>query len=322
MKILFMGTPDFAVPCLEACMTFPGGEVIGVFTQPDRPKGRGHKLAPPPVKVLAEAKGITVYQPERLKTQENEVLIESLAPDVIVVVAYGQILSKKILDIPPLGCINVHGSLLPKYRGASPIQWSIVQGEKETGVTTMFMAEGLDTGDMIHKDVCAITLDMNAGELHDRLMAMGAETLKRTLAALQDGTAPREVQDDSLSNYAPILTKEMAVIDWNRSAQEIHDHVRGFNPWPVTFTELGEERVKVFETAVVDESLEKEALEAMSAGELVAGMIIATDGKGIMVKCGSGSIIVKTLQVGAGKRMSSADYLRGHGIPVGTCFCK
>lgn len=312
MKILFMGTPEFAVPCLEACMTFPQGEVIGVFTQPDRPKGRGHKLAPPPVKIIAEENKLPVYQPERLKTEENVEIIRALKPDLIVVVAYGQLLSKAILDIPPLGCINVHGSLLPKYRGASPIQWSIVQGEKETGVTTMYMAEGLDTGDMLDKCSCVIGPQMTAGELHDALMAMGAGTLTQTLHGIFAGTATRTPQVDSDSSYAPILTKEMAQIDWEKSADEIHNHVRGFNPWPVTHTTFLGERMKIFRTQVEDQF-------ADHAGHLnrQPGTIIGADSKGLKVLCGKGVILIESLQVGAGKRMEAGDYLRGHTVETG-----
>ena len=219
MKVVFMGTPDFAVPCLDVLIK--NFEVQGVFTQPDRPKGRGKKLAMSPIKERAIESGIPVYQPEKIKKSSDIQVLKDLSPDIIVVVAYGQLLSQEILDIPRFGCINVHASLLPKYRGAAPINWAIVNGEKETGVTTMYMARGLDTGDMIFKDSVEITDTMTAGQLHDILSEKGGDIILKTLKAIESGKCPREVQDDSLSCYASMIDKDMAVVDWTKTAFEI-----------------------------------------------------------------------------------------------------
>lgn len=210
-RVIFMGTPDFAVPCLARLVEI--SDVVAVVTQPDRPKGRGQKLLPPPVKVFSQEHGIAVYQPVRVKAPDFVDVLRGLAPDLIVVVAFGQILSKEILSLPPLGCINVHASLLPRYRGAAPMQWAIVRGEKETGVTTMFMDEGLDTGDMLLRETLPITQAMTAAELHDAMMKLGADVLEKTLFSLSEGTLKRTPQDDALSTYAPLLDKEVGRID-------------------------------------------------------------------------------------------------------------
>jgi methionyl-tRNA formyltransferase len=304
MKIVFMGTPDFAVPCLEVC--HQDHEVIGVFTQPDRPKGRGKKLAAPPVKEKALELGLTVHQPEKLKTPEMVALLKDLAPDCIVVVAYGQILSKEILDIPPKGCINVHGSLLPKYRGASPINWCIVQGEKETGITTMYMDVGLDTGDMIHKDTVAIPPNMTFGELYYELKPMGATVLKKSLDAIEAGEAPRTPQNDEESNYAPLLNKKIAMIDWGKSAQAIHNHIRGFNPIPVALTMYGDQRIKVFVSELIDEETRAKP-----------GEIIRVDKAGIDVATGEGVIRLKEVQFPNGKRLQVSQLILGRQIDLG-----
>ena len=230
-----MGTPDFAVPCLQSLLD-AGHEVCAVFTQPDKPKGRGYAMTPPPVKVLALAHNLPVYQPTTLRTQEAAQQIREMQPECIVVVAYGKILPKEILEIPPYGCINVHASLLPKYRGAAPIQWSVLNGDAETGVTTMYMAEGLDTGDMLLKARTAIGPEETAGELHDRLAKMGAELIVETLRAVAEGTIQRIPQGDAETCYASMLTKELGKIDWNRPARELHNLVRGLSPWPVAET--------------------------------------------------------------------------------------
>lgn len=230
MRILFMGTPDFAVPCLERIHQ-DGHEVVGVVSQPDQPKGRGHKMTPPPVKEYAVSCGIPVYQPTKLRNGAFLPVLEELKPELIVVVAYGRILPKEILDYPRYGCVNVHASLLPKYRGAAPIQWSVIRGEKETGVTTMYMAEGLDTGDMILKAATPIGETETYGELHDRLSVMGAELLAETIDRIQMGDAPREVQKEEDSCYAPMISKETGHIDWHCSAEEILNLIRGTNPW-------------------------------------------------------------------------------------------
>ncbi len=304
MKIVFMGTPDYAVPSLEACLK--NHEVVGVFTQPDRPKGRGKKLSPPPVKVKALEHDIAVYQPEKLKTQENVEILRELAPDLIVVVAYGQILSKEILDIPPKGCVNVHASLLPKYRGASPINWAIVQGEKRTGVTTMYMDVGLDTGDMIEKVEVEITDDMDCGQLHDILMNEGGRLLETTLSLIDENKAPRTPQDDSKSTYAPLLDRSMGLIDWNTSAQSIINKIRGLNPWPSSYTKFEGKTMKIF-TAVIDE-------EKVS-GQV--GEILKVDKTGLYVQAKDGIVNVQILQFPNSKRMHISQYILGHDVPCG-----
>lgn len=304
MKIIFMGTPDFAVESLKACID--NHEVLAVFTQPDRPKGRGKKLAPPPVKVTALEHDIEVYQPEKIKTDEFEKIIVDLNPDCIVVVAYGQILSKVILDTPKYGCINVHGSLLPKYRGASPIQWSIVQGEDVTGITTMYMGEGLDTGDMLLKSEIAIDNTTTAATLHDELMFMGAKILVETLVKLEDGSVRPEVQDDSKSSYAPLLKKEMGRIEWSMTSDEIIRKVNGLNPWPLAYGIYDEKPLKLF---VVEKS---DMTSSASNGE-----IIKVDKKGMYVKCSDGVLLIKDAQFFASKRMLISQYILGHTIEIG-----
>lgn len=304
MKILFMGTPDFAVPCLEVCHQF--GEVVGVVTQPDRPKGRGKKLTPPPVKEKAEALGLPILQPEKVKTIEATQAIEALKPDLIIVVAYGQLLSQRILDIPQYGCINVHASLLPKLRGASPINWSIVSGETETGVTTMYMSLGLDEGDMIHKMAIPIEATTTAGELHDQLMALGGEVLKMTLAAIAEQNCPRTPQGD-VSTYAPILKKEMGKIDWQKDAQAISALIRGFDPWPVAYTTYEEVVMKLYEPVVV-------SLESQKA----PGTILKADKEGMLVQTGKDAILIKSIQMPNGKRLPVSSYILGHALAVGT----
>lgn len=304
MKIIFMGTPDFAVESLKACID--NHEVLAVFTQPDRPKGRGKKLAPPPVKVTALENDIIVYQPEKIKTKEYEDIIVNLRPDCIVVVAYGQILSKIILDTPKYGCINVHGSLLPKYRGASPIQWSIVMGEELTGITTMYMGEGLDTGDMLLKAETPIDNNTTAGSLHDTLMFMGADLLIETLKSLEDGSVKAELQDESLSTYAPLLKKEMGRIDWNESMNNIIRKVNGFNPWPVAYGIYDEKPLKIFK-------IEKTDLRSNAK----CGEIISVDKTGCYVKCSDGVLLIKEAQFFASKKMAISQYILGHSIECG-----
>lgn len=305
MKIVFMGTPDFAVPCLEICHGL--GDVVMVVTQPDRQKGRGKKLAHPPVKEKALELGLEVFQPERIKTEEATAVIEALQPDLIIVVAYGQILSTRLLNIPPLGCINVHASLLPKLRGASPINWSIVSGEKETGVTTMFMSEGLDEGDMIDKKVMSITDTTTAGELHDALMAMGGEVLKETLTKCQKGTVERTPQEGSLSTYAPILKKEMARVDWSKSAQSISCLIRGFDPWPTAHTYYENQVMKLYSPSVESNSQ-----------EVSPGTILEVGKSGLLVKTGDQAIRIQSIQMPNGKKMKVSDYILGHDLVAGS----
>ena len=264
LKTIFMGTPDFAVPSLEALKDKV--DLIAVITQPDRPKGRGHKLMPSPVKTWALDNSIQVLQPEKIKTEEATEQLEHLKPDLIVVVAFGQILSKRILDLPKYGCINVHASLLPRYRGAAPIEWSLINGESKTGVTTMMMDVGLDTGDMLIKKEVDITEDMILPELKDKLMQLGAEALIETIDRLIDGTLERHKQDDSISNYAPMLTKETGLIDWNKSAREIHNLVRGL--YGGAYTVIDGQKYKIWRTRIVDGKLEILEIQAPNSKKL------------------------------------------------------
>lgn len=300
-----MGTPDFAVPCLEA-LADAGHTLVGAVSQPDQPKGRGHKLQPPPVKICAMEKGIPVFQPTTLKDGGFLSVLEETKPELIAVVAYGKILPKYILEYPKFGCINVHGSLLPKYRGAAPIQWSVINGETVTGVTTMYMAEGLDTGDMILKAETQIGETETYGELHDRLSVMGADLLVRTVESLETGTAEREVQKDEESCYAPMLTKETGHIDWTKPAGEILNLIKGTNPWPMAFSLYDGVPMKVIK-AVPGEK---------KTGE--PGEILTADKTGICIACKEGSVVVKEIQMQGSKRMDVASYLNGHEICAGT----
>ncbi len=301
MKILFMGTPDFAVPCIEI-LKENGHEICAVVTQSDKPKGRGHKLVAPPVKVFALENNIPVYQPESIRNGELKPVLDELSPELIVVVAYGKILPEYILNFPKYGCINVHASLLPRYRGAAPIQWAVINGEKETGVTTMHMEKGLDTGDMIDKAVTEIGERETYGELHDRLSVMGAELLIKTVSSIEAGNARREKQDDSLSDYAPMISRQTGLIDWNKSAQEIVNLIRGCNPYPMAYTTYNGEVLKIISAVVGNEC----------AG--VCGSIKIEDKK-LKIVCGDGKcIIADEIQPTSSKRMSVASYLNGHTI--------
>ena len=264
LKTIFMGTPEFAVPSLEALKDKV--DLITVVTQPDRPRGRGQKLLPSPVKVWALDHSIPILQPEKIKTDEFTSKLEELQPDLIVVVAFGQILSKRILDLPKYGCINVHASLLPRYRGAAPIEWSLINGETKTGVTTMMMDVGLDTGDMLIKREVDITEDMILPELREKLMQLGAEALIETIDKLIDGTLERHKQDDSLSNYAPMLTKETGLIDWNKPAQDIHDLVRGL--YGSAYTIIDGQKYKIWRTKIVNDKIEILEIQAPNSKKL------------------------------------------------------
>ena len=264
LKTIFMGTPEFAVPSLEALKD--KGDLITVVTQPDRPRGRGHKLLPSPVKVWALDNSIPILQPERIKTDEFTSKLEELKPDLIVVVAFGQILSQRILDLPKYGCINVHASLLPRYRGAAPIEWSLINGETKTGVTTMMMDAGLDTGDMLVKREIAIDENMILPELREKLMILGSEALIETIDKTIDGTLTREKQDNTLSNYAPMLTKETGLIDWNKSAREIHNLVRGL--YGGAYTIIDGQKYKIWRTKLVDDKLEILEIQAPNSKKL------------------------------------------------------
>lgn len=308
MKIVFMGTPEFAVPCLRTLAESPH-EVAAVFTQPDKPKGRGYKMIPTPVKAAAQEYGFAVYQPLSLRKGEDadeaiRILTET-APDLIVVTAYGQILPKEILELPKYGCINIHASLLPKYRGAAPINHVLLNGEKETGVTSMQMSEGLDTGDMLIKRATGIGENENYEQLYSRLAAMGGEVLAETLEAIEKGELHPEVQDDSQSCYSPMIRKEMSALDFSKSAQEIHNTIRGVTG----FAMLDGKRFKVFSSELSD----KTAPDAEN-GEIVDSDILA-------VKCGGGGIIVfREVQPEGKKRMRTEDFLRGNKPAKGTKF--
>lgn len=306
MKIVFMGTPDFAVPCLRA-LAESRHELAAVFTQPDKPKGRGYKMIPTPVKKAALEYELPVYQPLSLRKGEDAEnslkLLEKIAPELIVVTAYGQILPKEILELPKYGCINIHASLLPKYRGAAPINWCILNGEKITGVTSMYMAEGLDTGDMLIKRETAIGENETYQELYERLSVMGGEILSETIDALERGTLSPEKQEDSLSCYSPMIRKEMSALDFSRSAEEIHNTIRGVTG----FTMLGDKRLKIFGS-----SLGNGGCENAADGEIV-------NPDTFTVKCGDGRLINFTeIQLEGSKRMSTDAFLRGKKIEKGT----
>lgn len=304
MNVIFMGTPEFAVPCLETLIA-DGHTVTSVFTQPDKPVGRKQVLTAPSVKQLALAHGITVHQPNSLKREEVISLIQAQQPDVIAVTAYGKILPKAVLDIPRYGCINVHASLLPAYRGAAPIQWSVINGETVTGVTTMYMAEGLDTGDMIIKKETPIAPDETAGELHDRLMIIGAQALSETLKLVEQGKAPRTPQDDALSSYAPMLDKTIARINFSNPAAKIHNLIRGLSPWPVAYAVLDGKMLKVHKSRIVGAS-----------GEV--GTLLSDDA--LIIGCGQGAIELLEVQYEGAKRMSAELFLRGRRLKKGAKF--
>ena len=295
MKAVFMGTPEFAVPTLQALIDHH--EVLAVVTQPDKQRGRGKKMQFPPVKEKAVEYDIPVYQPQRARDEEFIEELKNLNPDVIVVVAYGQILPESILNIPKYGCINVHASLLPRYRGAGPVQWSVINGEKITGVTTMFMGEGLDTGDILEQTQIAIGSEETAGELMDRLADLGAQLLLHTLTLLESGKAVRTVQDEALATYAPMLQKSDGELDFSQPAQKLHDRIRGVSPWPSAYSYLDGKRIKVH----------KSALLPNLSGE--SGVI--QEGKRLIVGCGEGSLELLEVQPEGGKRMSGQDFLRG-----------
>ncbi|HKL25948.1 MAG TPA: methionyl-tRNA formyltransferase [Desulfuromonadales bacterium] len=304
IRTVFMGTPEFALPTLQGLID-AGVDLVGIYTQPDRPKGRGKQVAVPPVKELALNHGIPVFQPPKLRAPEAAADLEDLAPDLIVVVAYGQILPKRVLDIPRYGCINVHASLLPKYRGAAPINKAIMEGETETGITTMLMDAGLDTGDMLVKRSLAIGPDETAGELHERLARLGRETMEETLRQLCAGELAPEKQDDNLTSYAPMLKKEDGRLDWSRPADELHNLVRGLDPWPGAYTTLNGQLLKVARTRV-------------AAGSGAPGSVVAADQEGVCVACGDGLLVVGELQLPGRKRLAAADFLRGQPLPAGT----
>ncbi|MGV8146485.1 MAG: methionyl-tRNA formyltransferase [Alkaliphilus sp.] len=308
MRIVFMGTPDFAVPCLRELVK-KDYNVVAVFTQPDRPKGRGKKILQTSVKEEAKKHNIEIFQPNRLNNAETLTVLAEIKPDLIIVVAYGQILSKAILDIPVLGCINVHASLLPKYRGAAPINWAIINGETSTGITTMYMDIGLDTGDMLLKDIIDIDESITAGELHDELSVLGAETLIKTIRLVEKGGIDRVKQDNSMSCYAPMLDKKLGLIDWTKPAKEIHNLVRGINPWPVAHTTYKGKVMKVKKTSV-------ESSEVMALS--LPGQIAKVTKEAIYVTTGYGLLIIEELQFSGSKSLSAKSYLLGNKIDENT----
>lgn len=301
LNIVYMGTPDFAVPALRY-LCENGFNISGVFTQPDKPKGRKAVLTPPPVKEYAQSRGICVYQPVSFKDGQAEDTIRALAPDLIVVAAYGKILPQSVLDIPPLGSVCLHGSILPRYRGAAPIQRAVINGEKTTGITAMLMDAGIDTGDILLKKELEIGEDETAGELFERLAALSVDVLRDTLAGISKGELTPIKQDESLATYSPLLSKADSAVDLNESAQNIHNLVRGLNPWPSAVTEIGGVRVKLHKTALTG------AVKGEGSGYF-------SEDNRLYLLCGDKKVLeILELQPDGGKRMSASDYLRGHKI--------
>ena len=307
MRIVFMGTPDFAVGSLQVLCESGKHEILAVVTQPDRPKGRGNKLLQTPVKEYALAQGLTVYQPQKVKTPEFVELLHELQPELIVVAAFGQFLSKEILELPKYGCINVHASLLPKYRGAAPIQYAIIKGEKESGVTIMQMDIGMDTGAMLDKVVVPIAENTTMGELHDALREQGAALLLEVIDKIAAGTAVAEPQDNEQATYATLLDRSMEHIDWSKTAQEVHNLIRGFNPAPSTFTKLQNGKsLKIWGSKMTDKS-----------SAAAAGTVIATGKHSFFVACGEGVLEITEVQPESKKRMPAQVFLNGRGVQEG-----
>ena len=307
MRIVFMGTPDFAVGSLQALCESGKHEILAVVTQPDRPKGRGNKLLQTPVKEYALAQGLTVYQPQKVKTPEFVELLHELQPELIVVAAFGQFLSKEILELPKYGCINVHASLLPKYRGAAPIQYAIIKGEKESGVTIMQMDIGMDTGAMLDKVVVPIAENTTMGELHDALREQGAALLLDVIDKIAAGTAVAEPQDNEQATYATLLDRSMEHIDWSKTAQEVHNLIRGFNPAPSTFTKLPNGKsLKIWGSKMTDKS-----------SAAAAGTVIETGKHSFFVACGEGVLEITEVQPESKKRMPAQVFLNGRGVQEG-----
>ena len=304
MRIVFMGTPDFAVASLKA-LCEGGYDVVGVFTQPDRPKGRGNKVVMTPVKEYAVSRGIPVFQPQHIR-RDGLTDLQRLAPDLCVTAAFGQILSQEILDIPPMGSVNVHASLLPRHRGSAPINWAILQGDRQAGVTTMMMARGIDTGDMLLAAATDILPGETAGELTLRLSGIGASLLLDTLRGMADGSVKPIPQDEARMTYDPMLTKQMGIIDWTEPAQAIVNRIHGLNPWPGCSTAIQGGRMKLLRAKV-------------AGGSGAPGEILSADVKdGLVIACGEGAVEIVQLQAPGGKPMGASDYLRGHALTVGT----
>lgn len=311
MRIVFMGTPDFAVPSLKALVE-AGYEVCGVFTQPDKPKNRGMKLQPSPVKECALAMGLNVYQPAKMRDGEALGILRGLKPDLIAVAAYGKILPVDILELPPLGCVNVHSSLLPRYRGAAPINWAILNGEDKTGVTIQYMAEGVDTGDILAQAKTPIDINENAAQLFDRLARMGGPLLVETVKEIEAGTVRRVPQDEALASHAPMLSREQSPMDWGRTARQLHDQARGLFPWPAATAVLDGIRCKILRTALTEETTDK-----------APGTVTQADKKGLRIACGDGGVLdILELQPDGKKTMAAPAFLLGHPIPAGTVLTK
>ena len=307
MRVVFMGTPDFAAASLRRILD-DGFEVVGVFTQPDKPKGRGMELSFSPVKELALQHGIPVFQPEKMRDGVALEALKGLFPDILAVVAYGRILPPDILAVPPYGAVNVHGSLLPKYRGAAPIQWAVLNGDETTGVTTMYLANEMDTGDMIYTEETPIGEFETSGELYDRLKEIGAALLSRTLRDIENGTAPRTPQDHSRASYVKMLDKSLCPIDFTRPARMVVKQIYGLQPWPVATMRLGDDVLRVFAAEYGSDKV-----------SAAPGTVRKADKNGIEIACGDGkSVIVTELQAPGKKRMKAADFLRGHPIAEGT----
>ena len=304
MRVVFMGTPDIAAVCLKQILE-AGIQVVGVYTQPDRPKNRGMKLAFSPVKEVAIAHDLPVFQPENFREAETVMQLQQLQPDVVAVVAYGRILPQSVLDIPTKGCINIHASLLPAYRGSAPYQWAVLNGDKVSGVTAMYLCREMDAGDMIDKVETPIGENETAGELLERLAQLGAGLLEKTLRSIEAGTVTAKKQDSSLATYAPMLDKSMCPINWEKTAQQVHDHVRGLHPWPVATAQLAGTNFKIHSTVVVP-----------GKAGAQPGQILALTKTGLVVACGEGAVEIRQLQAEGGKRMAAPDYFRGHPIEI------
>ena len=299
MRVVFMGTPDIAATCLKKILA-DGFEVVGVYTQPDRPKGRGMKMVASPVKEVALAAGIPVFQPENFREEETVEALRELKPDVCAVVAYGRILPQKVLDVPKYGCINIHASVLPKYRGSAPYQWAVLDGLTETGVTAMYLCREMDAGDIIDVSKTPIGENETAGELLDRLAVLGADLLSKTLRRFaSEGKVPAVPQNPDEMSYAPMLDKTMCPIDWNKTARQVHNHVRGLHPWPVATMVLQGKTFKVHAAHVV-------------SGSGTPGQILGLTKTGLVIACGEGAVEITSLQAEGGKRMAAPDYFRGH----------
>lgn len=308
MRVVYMGTPDFAVKPLEALIS-NNYEVVGVFTQPDKPVGRKAVLTPPPVKVVAENNNIPVFQPDSLKNGEGVRILETLKPDVVIVVAYGKILPKDFLAFAKYGCINIHGSILPEYRGAAPIQWSVLDGKEFAGVTSMQMNEGLDTGDILLVEKTKIQENETSGDLYERLTVLGADVLLKTLEAIKNNSLNPQKQDDSKSSYAKMLDKSLSKIDWNLSAQEVHNKIRGLDPWPVALTIFDGKNLKLFRSRLLNEEYNK------SAGTVIKSK------DGLVVVCGDKkAVLITEVQLEGKKRMSASDFSRGANLSDGMIF--